>query len=177
MFRKITSTILLALAIVFLGSCDAQRKSTQGGEAGPSASQWRSAVKGAWVLESVTREDIPQAYTIKNIFDEAPVDCFLRSVWELPGGNHKGSINFTADGNLCAPGASRAIVWSIYNPKNSYEQPQFQFKKIYAGEKPSQVDSGYRMKLSYADESRLELRLPIALDEGEGHLVFKFRKQ
>src|SRR5690606_33112147 len=172
--------------VLLLTSCGAQKKtssgsvsSSSGGTAvndGPSASQWRSGLKGKWVLNSVDREDIPAVYTIKNIFDEAPVDCFLGSVWTLPGGNYRGSIAFNASGTLCADGAVRTIVWSVYDDKNDNAQPEFQFKKIYAGESPKNVTSGYRLDLSYSDGQSLVMRMAIPLDEGSGNLVFNFTK-
>lgn len=184
--RKQIFTILTVISIAALTfSCGAQKKSSNTGgtttsqvsEGGPSAAQWRSGVRGTWVLSTVDREDIPAAYTIKNIFDEAPVECFIGSVWYLPGGNHRGNISFRSEGTLCANGAVRNIVWSIHNPgKNTVEEPQFQFKKVYAGDKPANVTNGYRLDLSYADENSLVMRMPIALDNGYGHLVFNFTK-
>lgn len=185
MSKKILTIVTAISFAVFLLSCGAQKKTGMAGntsptsssaQQGPTASQWKSGVKGTWVLNSVEREDIPKAYTIKNIFDEAPVECFIGSIWHLPTGNHRGSINFNSAGTLCADGAVRTIVWSIFDPKNGYDQPQFQFKKIYPGEKASTVASGYRMDLSYADEDNLEMRMPIPLDNGEGNLVFKFQR-
>lgn len=180
--RKHILTIVSLLTVVLLmASCGAQKKGAVGSSSneasGPSASQWRSGVKGTWVLNSVTRQDIPTSYTIKNIFDEAPVDCFIGSVWDLPTGNHRGSITFNAEGTLCASGAVRTIVWSIFNPGNLGGEPEFQFKKLYAGDKASNVTNGYRLGLSFADESSLVLRMPIPLDNGStGHLVFNFSK-
>ncbi|TDS14059.1 hypothetical protein [Sphingobacterium paludis] len=183
--RKHILSVLATLAIVLvLGSCGAQRKSTStsagastaAGASGPSAGQWRSGLKGKWVLNSVDREDIPAAYTIKNIFDEAPVDCFIGSVWNLPGGNYRGTITFNAAGTLCADGAVRTIVWSVFDGKNNAEYPQFQFKKIYSGEKASNVTSGYRLNLSYSDGQSLVMRMPIPLDNGTGFLVLNFSR-
>jgi len=172
--------------VMLLASCGAQKKSTSGSSSpqssssvsneGPSAGQWRSGLKGKWVLNSVDREDIPAVYTIKNIFDEAPVDCFLGSVWTLPGGNYRGSIEFNASGTLCADGAVRTIVWSVYDNKNDNLQPEFQFKKIYAGETAKNVTSGYRLDLSYSDGQSLVMRMPIPLDNGTGNLVLNFSR-
>lgn len=175
MRRQIISGVSLLIVVLFLGACGAQRKSAPGAT-GPSASQWRSGVKGKWVLNSVDRENIPSTYTIKNIFDEAPVDCFIGSVWTLPTGNHRGNILFNSSGTLCANGAVREIVWSIHNPREGGLQPQFQFKKLYAGDKPSNVTTGYRLDLSYADENSLVMRMPISLDSGQGNLVFNFSR-
>jgi len=183
MHKRIFSFLTLLTCVLILGSCGAPKKGGASGSTGtetsaqgPSASQWRTGVKGKWVLNSVTRENIPSSYTIKNIFDEAPVDCFIGSVWDLPGGNHRGSITFNAEGNLCANGAVRTIVWSIFNPGKTGGQPSFQFKKLYAGDKATNVTSGYRLDLSYADESALEMRMPIPLDNGQGTLLFKFSR-
>jgi hypothetical protein len=184
MHKNILSFMSLLVMVVLVASCGAQKKgsSTSAGGAtdvatGPSASQWKAGVKGTWVLNSVTREDIPGTYTIKNIFDEAPVDCFIGSEWNLPGGNQRGSITFNTDGTLCANGAVRNIVWYVYNPGKTGGEPQFQFKKLYAGDKASNVTSGYRMDLSYANEESLVMKMPVALDNNTtGYLVFDFTK-
>ncbi len=179
MRKHILSFVSLLAVVVLAASCGAQKKgsSSSSTASGPSAAQWKSGIKGTWVLTSVTREDIPAAYTVKNIFDEAPVDCFIGSLWNLPGGNYKGSITFNTEGQLCANGAVRTIIWDVYNPKNTGEEPQFQFKKLYAGDKASNVTSGYRMDLSYANEESLVMKMPIPLDNGAtGYLVFNFSK-
>jgi len=184
MRKYILSFVSLLTVVMLVASCGAQKKGsssevtgTAAGASGPSASQWRSGIKGKWVLNSVTRENIPAAYTVKNIFDEAPVDCFIGSEWNLPGGNYKGSITFNTSGTLCANGAVRTIIWDVYNPGKSGGEPQFQFKKLYAGDKASNVTSGYRMDLSYANEGSLVMKMPVPLDSGStGYLVFNFSK-
>ncbi len=180
MRKHIFSIVTMVVAIIVLASCGAQKRPTNGsvstGVEGPTASQWKSGLKGKWVLNSVDRENIPAAYTIKNILDEAPVDCFIGSVWNLPGGNFKGSISFNATGTLCADGAVRTIVWSVYDAQAAGQYPQFQFKKIYAGEKAQNVTTGYRLDLSYSDGQSLVMRMPIPLDNGSGFLVFNFSR-
>src|SRR5690606_35158375 len=109
--------------------------------------------------------------------DEAPVDCFIGSEWNLPGGNHRGSITFNTAGTLCAAGAVRTIIWDIYNPGKTGGAPQSQFKKSYAGDKASNVTSGYRLDLSYANEESVARKMPIPLDNTTtGYLVFDFTK-
>lgn len=188
MRKQILSVCTIFTLVMLLASCGAQRKSPQGGGVsssstsssigndGPSAREWRNGLKGKWVLNSVDREDIPDAYTIKNIFDEAPVDCFIGSEWDLPGGNHQGSITFNASGKLCADGAARTIVWSVYDAANEGGYPQFQFKKLYAGERAKNVTTGYRLDLSYTDGQSLVMRMPIPLDDGTGNLVLNFSR-
>lgn len=189
MRKPILSILSICTGVFLMASCGAQRKdagqsstfpsneTSVSANTGPTAAQWRAGVKGQWVLKSVTRHDIPDTYTIKNIFDEAPVDCFIGSHWNLPTGSYRGSITFNASGTLCAEGAVRTIVWSIYNPGNLGGSPEFQFKKLYAGEKASNVTSGYRLNLAFADSQNLEMRMPIPLDNGNtGYLVFNFSK-
>lgn len=182
MKKYILSVCSILVTVIMLTSCGAQKKSSVGGTTttisndGPSAREWRNGLKGRWILNAVTREDIPKNYTIKNIFDEAPVDCFIGSEWNLPGGNYKGSITFHASGTLCADGAVRNFVWSIYDLPNDNLQPQFQFKKLYAGERARDVTTGYRMDLSYSDGTSLVMRMPIPLDNGTGYLVFNFSR-
>lgn len=55
-------------------------------------------------------------------------------------------------------------------------EPQFQFKKIYPGDKPSNVTAGYRLDLAYADAEQLVLRMPLSLDGQTGYLVFTFAR-
>lgn len=183
MRKLILSVCSVFTLFVVLTSCGAQKKSSAGvagsssiNNDGPSAREWRNGLKGRWVLNSVDREDIPATYTVKNIFDEAPVDCFIGSEWNLPGGNYQGSISFNASGTLCADGAVRTIVWTVYDIPNDDLHPQFQFKKLYAGERAKNVTTGYRMDLSYSDGQSLVMRMPIPLDNGTGNLVFNFSR-
>lgn len=184
MRKHLLSVVSLFAVVLLMTSCGAQKKgsvnngsSVSSAATGPTASQWNAGVKGQWVLNSVTRQDIPQTYVVKNIFDEAPVDCFIGSIWNLPGGNQRGTITFNTSGTLCADGAVRTILWSIYNPGKMGGQPEFQFKKLYAGEKASNVTSGYRLELSYADDGKLVMKMPVDLGGGSmGYLIFNFTK-
>ncbi len=168
---------LLAFTILLSGflisvSCSSQRANVEGS---PSAAAWRSGIRGQWVLHSIGKEKFPPAYSVKTIFEEAPAECFIGSVWNLPN-NGNGSITFEAEGKLCAPGAVRNIVWSIFNPGKDQGEPQFQFKKVYPGDKASNVTAGYRLDLSYADAEQLILRMPLNLDGKTGYLVFNFER-
>lgn len=82
---------VLSLATVFatvtLFSCGAQKQGTSTGNpssntsaaSGPSASDWKSAVKGTWTLNTIDRENLPSSFTIKSVFEEAPAECFVGS--------------------------------------------------------------------------------------------------
>ncbi|MGH2624744.1 MAG: lipocalin family protein, partial [Sphingobacterium sp.] len=67
--------------------------------------------------------------------------------------------------------------WSIYKPENGGES-QFQFKKLYPGEKAKNITEGYRLDLAYADEQTLTLHMPVNVDGGnDSFLEFKFSKR
>lgn len=172
MNKSLFFLVTLIVGSFFSMACSSQQGAVDGG---PAASAWRKGVKGEWVLQSVDKENFPTAYSVKTIFEEAPAACFIGSVWKLPN-NGKGSITFDADGKLCAPGAVRDIVWSIYNPGKGNGEPQFQFKKIYPGDKPNNVTAGYRLELAYADADQLTLRMPLDLDGQTGYLAFNFER-
>lgn len=181
MNRVLLSITTFMLSLFLFSACSMQPKGTPSSSSstamstGPSASDWKGAVKGTWVLNTIDRENLPASYTIKSVFEEAPAECFIGSTWTLPG-NGKGNISFSADGKLCAPGASRDIIWSIFNPGKNNGQPQFQFKKIYAGDKAKNVITGYRLDLSYSDASKLVMRMPVTITNGEAYLVFTFSR-
>lgn len=184
MHRLMKSIFAIGLFSLLFTACGMQQKSagTSNSNTGsvqsasnPTASQWKTAVKGRWQLNSVDRESLPQSYTVKTVFEEAPPECFIGSVWDLPASG-KGTISFANDGRLCAPGATRSIVWSIYNPGVNGASPQFQFKKVYAGEKASAIQTGYRLELSYTDGNRLVLRMPVTTETGNAYLVFNLSR-
>lgn len=165
-------TFLFLSAIVVLNGCGAQGEAVN---SSPSAMAWKNGVRGQWQLQSIDKLNFPSDYSVKTLFEEAPPECFIGSVWNLPF-NGNGSITFTSEGVLCAPGAVRNIVWSIYNPGKNMGDPEFQFKKIYPGDRPSSVLTGYRLELSYADEESLTMVMPVNLGQGTGSLVFNFVK-
>src|SRR3546814_10310103 len=82
-------------------------------------------------MYSIDKENVPTAYSVKTIFEEAPAECFVGSVWNLPN-NGKGSITFDAEGTLCAPGAVRNIVWSIYRSEEHTSELQSLMRISYA---------------------------------------------
>lgn len=166
---------LALLPVLLFFACSSSKQATSSPDS-PSASQWKRGVKGQWVLNSVEKHNFPNGTSVKRIFDEAPIDCFIGSTWNLIA-NGNGSITFAADGELCAPGATRGIFWSVYKPENGGE-PQFQFKKLYPGEKAKEVTEGYRLDLAYADEQALTLNMPVNVDgNSDAFLEFKFSKR
>ncbi len=161
---------VLGLVILLLSACGASR---EGIDTSPSKAAWKNGVKGMWVLNAVEKQNFPSDYVVKTLFEEAPPECFIGSVWHLPS-NGRGQITFESEGILCAPGAVRNIQWSIYTERGAGNSAHFQFKKIYPGDRAKNVLAGYRMELSYADENSMQMRMPIELGNSTGYLIFKF---
>lgn len=169
--KKLFGAIVVFCIAAFV-SCSSSRQANSS----PSAGQWRKGVKGQWVLNAIEKKSFPSGASVKKIFEEAPIECFIGSTWNLAGSG-KGSISFNASGELCAPGATRAIHWSIHKPEDGGE-PQFQFKKLFPGERAKDVTSGYRLELAYADESTLTMNMPVkAGGNQESYLEFRFVKR
>lgn len=167
-FIKIFS--LLAFVTLFLGAC-----SSQSGNTSTSLSAWKGAVKGQWVLNSIQEENFPRGASVKNVFDEAPKECFIGSNWNLTGSG-TGSITFTETGSLCAPGAVREIFWSVAKDEMN-NLVGFQFKKILPGDKAKDVTTGYRLDLESAGNGTMVMRMPLDVGNNEaGYLVFNFSK-
>lgn len=170
--RHSVSLFFAVLGLIVFQGCTA----IQGGvNNGPSAAAWKNGVRGTWQLSSIEKENFPADYVVKSLFDEAPPECFTESVWTLPS-HGAGSITFTSAGRLCAPGAVRNIEWSIYNDAQDGTGPFFQFKKIYPGDNPRHVLTGYRMVLAYADEQVMRMVMQVPLDGQMGRLVFNYTK-
>lgn len=169
-------SVLFAVFAFLLGACSSSKQAAVAGPDGPSARQWRNAATGKWVLNEVEKEGLPSNAAVSRIFEEAPIACFIGSTWNLLS-NGKGGITFAAAGELCAPGATRDIFWTVYDGGEN-EDPQFQFKKLYPGEKAKDVKEGYRLVLDYADEQQLVLTMPINSANARGaNLVFKFSRK
>lgn len=170
------STLLFLMALtVISGACSSSRQGSAAESQSPSARQWRNGVKGQWVLDEVSKQGFPTGASVSRIFDEAPIACFIGSTWNLIS-NGKGGITFSATGDVCAPGATRDIFWSVYDGDGA--DVQFQFKKLYPGEKASQVKEGYRLTLDYADEQSLTMIMPVNVSGARNaNLVFRFSRK
>lgn len=156
------------MSVLILTACSAQR-----GASSPTTSSWKSGVKGVWNLRSIDKENFPAGSSVKSIFDEAPIDCFVGSEWNLTGSG-KGTVTFSQEGNSCAPGAVREIFWSIYKEKNTSDS-YFQFKKIMPGDKARDVTAGYRLELVSAMDGTMVMRMPLdAGGSSTSFLIFTF---
>lgn len=168
----IVPTMIAALAVWLLAGCTTLKSPADGS---PTALEWKNGVKGTWLLTSIDKDHFPPEYSVKSLFEEAPPECFLQSTWHLPA-NGMGQIRFASEGRLCAPGAVRNIQWSIYNPGRDQGELQFQLKKIYPGDNPKNVLTGYRLDLAYADQETLRMVMDVPLSGVTGKLIFHFKK-
>lgn len=164
---------VMAILLFIAGACSTPQNNVN---TSPSALAWRNGIKGKWELIKIDRDRIPSEYTVKTLFEEAPPECFIGSIWTLPTGGH-GNIRFTSSGRLCAPGAVRNIFWNIFSPVPGKGEPKFQFKKIYPGDLPKHVSVGYQLELAYADEETLRMIMDVPMANGRsGFLVFHFKR-
>jgi len=126
------AAVLLAMIAIFGSSCAPKQ--------GVTTDINKGSVKGNWVLTDVKYEGIPDNAKV-TVFDQAEAKCFIGSQWTLPDNAAMGAYTLNSSDNGCAP-ASQKIVWSLF--KNG-SVTQFQFKKLFTGEKAKNVTDGYRV--------------------------------
>jgi hypothetical protein len=124
----------------------------------------RSRFVGTWTISNVTYDGIIGA-AVSKVFDQASPNAFVGSTWQLTN---------SGNGLYTLPdGTSQSIYWSYYNP-GSGVQPNFQFKKIYEGDKAKNVAEGYRLTIGQVDGSTMTLKVPV---NGNGYVVYSFIKK
>jgi hypothetical protein len=92
---------------------------------------------------------------------------FIGSTWVL---TNSGNGQYTL-----TDGTSQSIYWSYNNPGNGVT-PSFQFKKVYQGDKPKNVDTGYNLIIGGNDGTIMVLKTPIAMGNSTGYVVYNFTK-
>jgi hypothetical protein len=155
MKRLFKISIALLAVVVLATSCSVVNK---------TAGVDRSRFVGTWTITSVTYEGII-ANAVSKVFDQASPNAFVGSTWQL---TNSGNGLYTL-----ANGTSQSIYWSYYNPGNGV-QPQFQFKKVYEGDKVKNIDSGYRISIGNIDGSTMTLKVPVTAN---GYVVYSFIKK
>ncbi|EHQ28492.1 hypothetical protein [Mucilaginibacter paludis] len=151
------ATVIASVLIIF-SSCSVVSK---------TAGVDRSRFVGTWTVTGVTYEGIIGA-AVQKAFDQAPPTAFAGSTWQL---TNSGNGVYTL-----TDGTSQSIYWSYYNPGGGVE-PQFQFKKVYQGDKLKNIDSGYRLVIGSIDGSSMVLKSPIDLNGKTGYVVYSFNKK
>ncbi|RFZ81870.1 hypothetical protein DYU05_17995 [Mucilaginibacter terrenus] len=163
--KKILSSSLaiLAIALVFT-ACSSTKSTTADGST--SASVSRGKFVGTWTLTNVSYDGlVPNA--VQNVFDQAAPAAFIGSTWKL---TNSGNGLYTLTN-----GQSQTIFWSVYNGGST--GTQFQFKKLYEGDKAKNVAEGYRLNISSVSDTGMTLTSPVAVGSGTGYVVYTFTKQ
>lgn len=100
-------------------------------------------MRGDWKITNVSISGINQNYVKITVLDEAEAKCFEGSTWHLVQNNASG--NYQLHGGPDCPSSNFNIKWFVTN-ENGHKY--FNFKKIYAGEKPKNVTDGYKMRIT-----------------------------
>ena len=162
--KKIFQTSLAILALTFIFSaCSSTQNTVSSTSAGSSIS--RGKFVGTWTVANVTYEGLlPGA--VQNVFDQAAPNDFIGSTWKL---TNSGNGIYTLTN-----GASQTIFWSVFNGGST--GTQFQFKKLYEGDKAKNVAEGYRLDINTITATSMVLKSPIAVGSGNGYIVYTFTK-
>ncbi|MCO5937178.1 hypothetical protein NAF17_16655 [Mucilaginibacter sp. RB4R14] len=163
--KKIFQTTIAILAVAFIFSACSTPKQTNAGTT-TSANVSRGKFTGTWTLTNVSYDGLlPGA--VQNVFDQASPKDFVGSTWK-----------FTNSGNgiyTLQSGASQPIFWSVFNGGST--GTQFQFKKLYQGDKAKNVAEGYRLDIGNIDNANMTLRSPVPIgNSGKGYIVYSFTK-
>ncbi|WP_139113034.1 hypothetical protein [Mucilaginibacter sp. PPCGB 2223] len=155
-------SLIIAFAGLLFSSCSTTQKAVS-----YTAGASRSKFVGTWMCNTVTYQDIVTG-TVQKVFDQAPPQAFVNSTWILTNsGNGQYSL---------VNGMSQSIYWSYYNPGNG-EDPAFQFKKVYQGDKAKDIDSGYRLVIGSIDGNTMVLKTPVKVGSSKiGYVIYTFTK-
>lgn len=158
--KKIFQTSIAILSVILvLSACSGQKNTV-------SNNVSRGKFVGTWTLNNVSYDGLLQN-AVQNVFDQAPPEAFTGSTWKL---TNSGNGVYTLSN-----GASQTIFWSVYNGGST--GTQFQFKKIYQGDKPKNVAEGYRLDIAGNDGSTMTLKAPVAIgSNGTGYIIYSFTK-
>ena len=129
--KKIFQTSIAILALTFIISACSTPQNTSTGTSSSSVS--RGKFVGTWTLTNVNYDGlVPGA--VQNVFDQAPPEAFVGSTWKC---TNSGNGIYTLSN-----GTAQTIFWSVFNGGST--GTQFQFKKLYQGDKAKNVQEGYR---------------------------------
>ena len=148
---------LIAFVIITTTGCSVVNK---------TAGVDRSKFVGTWTVNNVGYENLI-GNAVTKAFDQAPPKAFVGSTWVLTNsGNGKYTLT---------EGTSQSIYWSYNNPGNGIT-PSFQFKKVYQGDKPKNVDTGYNLIIGSNDGTTMVLKTPVTIGSSTGYVVYNFTK-
>ena len=139
------------LAILLLASCSSTKvvRSSQKG------------LKGNWTLTSISTNQ-GNLVNIKELFEQAPPDCFEGSKWSFVSNNNSGTYSFQ---NADCDNSTHSIKWFM---EGNGDEVNFLWKFIPEGMKPKDVKAGYQLKLLSESETAFDLAQDASF---EGELI------
>ncbi|WP_295716854.1 hypothetical protein [Mucilaginibacter sp.] len=157
--KKLLKTPIAILSLIFVLSACSSTKNTV------STNVSRGKFVGTWTLNNVKYDGLVQN-AVQNVFDQAAPEAFVGSTWKL---TNSGNGIYTL-----ANGTSQTIFWSVFNGGTT--GTQFQFKKIFEGDKAKNVAEGFRLDIGNNDGSAMTLKSPVTVGGGTGYIIYSFTK-
>ena len=161
--KKILQTSIAILALTFIFSACSTPQNANSGTTSSNVS--RGKFVGTWTLTNVAYDGLVQG-AVQNVFDQASPEAFVGSTWK-----------FTNSGNgtyTLTNGTSQTIFWSVFNGGTT--GTQFQFKKLYEGDKAKNVQEGDRLDIGVINNTSMTLRSPVAIGNSNGYIIYSFAK-
>jgi hypothetical protein len=158
MKKILYSITLLVTAMTVITACSTTKNAT-------TTSVGRGKITGTWTVNSISYDGIVEN-AVQSVFDQGPASVFEGSTWTLTNSG-KGIYSLTN-------GTVQSIFWALNNTGTT---PEFSFKKLNEGEKPKNVDAGYKLQVSTADGDNLTLKAPVQYGGSTGYIVFNMVKK
>lgn len=133
----------------------------------------RGKISDTWVVSQVTLQDLLVG-SVQSVFDMAPYKCMEGSIWKLTNSGN-GSIQLNNPTTGCPMGFTQTIYWSFSN--GGANGNVFQFKKIYEGDKPKNVEEGYKLYVTSITSNTMIMKSPVNYGGKVGYVVYNFVKQ
>ena len=160
--KNIFRMAITVIGLTLISSACSTVKSLPAAATGAS----RARFVGTWTLNSINYDGLVTG-SVQNVFDQAPPNDFIGSVWKL---TNSGNGIYTLQN-----GTSQTIFWSVNN--NGVNKGQiFQFKKIYQGDKAKNVQEGYQLIVDSQDGKAMTVKSPIALGSKTAYIIYSFTK-
>jgi hypothetical protein len=157
--KNLLKTPVAILSLIFLfAACSTPQNAT-------TTNVSRGKFTGTWTLNNVSYQGLVQG-AVQNVFDQAAPEAFVGSTWKL---TNSGNGVYTLSN-----GTAQTIFWSVYNGGTT--GTQFQFKKIYQGDKPKNVAEGYRLDIASNDGNAMVLKSPVEVGGSTGYIIYSFTK-
>ncbi|WP_184543894.1 hypothetical protein [Mucilaginibacter sp. FT3.2] len=157
--KNLLKAPIAILSLIFLfAACSTPQNTT-------TTNVSRGKFTGTWTLNNVSYDGLVQN-AVQNVFDQAAPEAFVGSTWKL---TNSGNGIYTL-----ANGVSQTIFWSVYNGGTT--GTQFQFKKLYQGDKAKNVAEGYRLDIASNDGATMVLKSAVAVGNSTGYIIYSFTK-